>query len=342
VNKKNFDISNSRIINVDNVTSPSFTQYYPVYRTWKPEEYDMKKLMITSLLGVFVSVASIGAATANSSEQVFEAASMITGELALMHDANGTQPKLDENPPAMSARQPRHVLQKAREIFERVQQLRHNNDLPTHELPAFPAAEPKEADVYNFLEKTLADLRELRGKYSVTTEPAAAAAGGKSMADTYAQLNMASDQLEGLGVAKISGVDVLRVTHVIIKEVDAIRAKRGMTDAVPAQSGAAGMKPKDVYANATILLSKVQEIAAKHQDMSVDGIDMPSNRTGRIKPGHVHDLLSNILADVNAMRLAAGDTTPLQLPPSEHGGHVNPNVVHDAVSTAVVMVESLS
>lgn len=300
------------------------------------------KLIIASVLGVFVSFASVGAATANSPEQVFETASLINGELALMHEANGTQPKLEKNPPAMAPRQPRHVLQKAREIFERVQQLRHNNDLPTHNLPAFPTAEPKEADVYNFLDKTLADLRELRGKYSVTANAKAAAAGGKSMADTYAQLNMAAAQLEGLGVAKISGVDVLRVTHAIIKEVDQIRIKRGMTDKVPPYSGAAGMKPKDVYANATILLSKVQEIAAQHQDMAVDGIDMPSNRTGRIIPGHVHDLLGNILADVNAIRLTTGDTTPLQLPQPGHGGHVNPNVVHDAVSTAVVMVESLS
>ena len=301
-----------------------------------------KNLMITILLGAFVSISSIGAATANSPAEVYTAASMISGELALMHEANGTKPKLEKNPPAMTERQPRHVLQKAREIFEGVQQLRHNNDLPTHDLPAFPTSEPMEADVYRFLEKTLADIRELRTKFAVTTKPTTGAASGKSMADTYEQLNIAAAQLESLGVAKVTGVEVLRVTNVIIKEVDAIRAKRGLSDEIPAQSGAAGMKPKDVYANALTLLSKVQEVAANHQDISVAGIDVPSDRTGRIKPGHVHDLLGNIMADVNAMRLASGDTTPLQLPAIEHGGHVNPNVVHDAVSTAIVMVESLS
>ena len=88
------------------------------------------------------------------------------------------------------------------------------------------------------------------------------------------------------------------------------------------------------------MLTQLQTLTENNADFAIpNGVVMPNDRSGKVRPGHVLDLLNNALAEISAIKVKVGATTPTELAPPQSGK--TPSNVFDAVSTARAMVESL-
>ena len=303
----------------------------------------LRNLIMPLGVTLMLAVAPVQAmADANTSHSI---ANQIGAELTLIHDANGTVGGADARAPELAVRQPRHNLQKAREVWLKVQEVRAINGLPESHIPAFPAAEVQSSDVTAILEAILADVQALRPVFGVIgAVTPSAGSSGKTPTDVYAELTAVSLQLDGLGIPKISGREVFQVVRTLQADLKHLASARGA--AIPGDyHGADGMKPKDVYARVFEVSEQLQALVAQNPELAIDGGIVPLNRrSGKIIPAHVLDLLNNVLADVNAMKAAAGVQQASELAPQDHahGGHINPNIVHDGVSTALMIAQSMS
>lgn len=272
---------------------------------------------------------------------VFQVIENINAELAGMHEANASQPKVDESAPALTPRFPRHVVQKAREVLLKVELLRTLNGLPENPVPPFPVTEITPGNVKMIVDQALTDLLDLRAKFNVTkpvtTTPLVM---GKTPADNYANLQKASDSLDGLGIPKIVPNDVYRLALVMVDDLEKIRAARGKTDPVDAPAGATGKKPLDTYNQAFAVLEKLKSKVETDPSIKlVGGIVLPNRRTGAITPSHVADVENNLLAELGSIKFAVGATSPSVLPPEPQGK--TPSETYDILTKALALAEAL-
>lgn len=302
--------------------------------------------MITRVLFGLPMLLAVGLATPAFAEpitpsHVYQSVDKANAELALLHKANQSNAKADKKAPALTERRPRHVLQKAREVLMKVQALRLINGLPEKTVPPFPVREVLPADVKNVVDRIVADVADLRPVFGVTeTAPPSPLPSGKTPTDVYGHLVAAGLQVDGLGIPKSVPNAVYRVALTIISDIEKVRAARGITDPVAMTTGASGKKPKDVFENGVQLLTQIQALTEGNADFAIpNGVVMPNKRSGKIRPAHVMDLLNNALAEISAIKVKVGATTPTELAPPQSGK--TPSNVYDAVTTARAMVETL-
>lgn len=307
---------------------------------------DIAVKMIPHVLGGLSMLLAVGLATPVFAEtitpsHVYQSVDKANTELALLHEANQSKPRSDKNAPALTERRPRHVLQKAREVLMKVQALRLINGLPEIDVPAFPVREVLPADVMKVVNRIAADVRDLRPIFGVTEPaPESALPSGKTPTDVFGNLVAAGLQVDGLGIPKSVPNAVYRVAMTIISDLEKVRAARGLADPVAMISGSSAKKPKHVFENSIQLLTQLQTLTENNADFAIpNGVVMPNDRSGKIRPGHVLDLLNNALAEISAIKVKVGATTPTELAPPQSGK--TPSNVFDAVSTARAMVESL-
>ncbi len=296
-------------------------------------------------LGAALFLALSSSFAVANSDGSFSVAEQILGELTLINEANGTLAGSDPKAPELAERQPRHNIQKAREVWLKVEELRGINGLAQHDVPEFPMQEVQSSDVAAFLDLILADVRDLRPVFGVVGQPITPSAGASATpTDVYAHLSAISLQLDGLGIPKISGNEVFQVVETLIHDLEVVAEARGVSPMPEEYSGAEGMKPKDVYARVFEVSDQLAALAAQQPEMNVPGgIVQLNRRSGKISPAHVLDLLNNVLADANAVKAAAGVMKPSELVSGGgHGTHVNPNTVHDGVTTALLIAQSIS
>jgi hypothetical protein len=272
---------------------------------------------------------------------VYRSIENINAELAALHEANGSQPLVDQNTPPLTPRFPRHVVQKAREVLLKIELLRVLNGLPENPVPPFPVTEITPANVKAIVDQAHADLLDLRSKFNVTRPVAdTPPVTGKSPTDNYAGLQQASSSLDGLGIPKIVPNDVYRLAQVVVDDLEKIRAARGKTDAIDVPTGATGKKPLDTYNRTFEVLEKLK--AKVEADPSIKlpgGIVLPNRRTGALTPAHVADLENNLLAELGSVKFAVGVTSPSVLPPAPQGK--TPSDTYDILTRALTLVESL-
>lgn len=301
----------------------------------------------SNLIGYLSILAVLGAgapalAQGITPSHVYQVVDNINGELALLHESNGSKSRTDKKAPALTKRRPRHVIQKAREVLLKVQALRKINGLAAKSVPTLPVREVRPADVKNIVTRVLGDIRELRAKFGVSKpSPAASLTTGKTPTDVYGNLLRTGLQLDGLGIPRIVPNDVHQVALTIISDIEMIRAARGLTKKVAFKGGTKRKKPKHVFQHSFKLMQAIKNLSEKKFDFAVPGgVVLPNNRSGRIKPGHVIDLLNKVLAEIAAIKVKLGVTTPTVLAPAQSGK--TPSNVFDAVNTALFMVETLS
>ncbi|WP_282609888.1 hypothetical protein [Pelagibius sp. Alg239-R121] len=271
---------------------------------------------------------------------VYQVVDNINAELSLLLEADDSVALVDKSAPALTPRKPRHVIQKAREVFLKVQLLRRINGLPVTELQPFPVRAIKPADVKGMVEVVLTDLRGLREPFAVSAdaEPAALPEG-KTPTDVYGNLTKTSAWIDGLGMPKTVPNDVYRVALTIVSDLQKVRIARGMTDDIAVESVSSGKKPNQVYKLGVQLLERIGELAKNERFAISGGVVMPNLREGKITPAHVIDILNNVQAEVVAMKLAVGASDPSDIIAAPAGK--TPSDVYDALETALQMVETL-
>jgi len=265
----------------------------------------------------------------------------ITGELTLLHEANGSHAEKVRNAPEITNRLPRHVFQKAREVLIKVQVSRKLNGLPLTKTPPIPAKQITAADIKPVLDLILKDVRELRAKFAVSKpSPKSAAASGKSSNDVYVLLEKANHAIDGLDIPHINPNEVLQIADTIVADLEAIRAKRGLTDKIAYSSGAK-KKPKAVYNHAFELMKALKGVADSNAAFKIDGgvVLTAQKAKGRVAGNQVIDNLNIAMADVAAMKVKVGVNKPTVWAAMKTGN--KPGNVYDAVDTAIKLTKTL-
>ena len=274
--------------------------------------------------------------------ELYQIGENIKGELALLHEANGSEPEKVRRAPNITNRLDRHVYQKAREVLVKVQVARKLNGLPVNPIPPIPGNAIQAADVKPMLGKVLRDLRDLRAKFAVSKlSPAAGVKSGKTSNDVYKLLESVNHSVDGLGIPHINPNQVLQISDTVIAQLHAIRAKRGLTGNIAASTGAKGKKPKDVYRHAYKLM---QEIKLKTDGIGelkiTGGVELTEQKAkGRITGNQVIDNINNALADINELKAKLGIQEPTQIAKLKSGN--KPNHVFDSVDTAINLAKTL-
>lgn len=272
---------------------------------------------------------------------VYQVVDTINAELAAMHEANASTPKVDEGAPALTPRNPRHVIQKAREVLQKIEVLRSLNGLPENPVPPFPVAELTAGNVKALVDVAYKELVELRPVFKVTkVVPQAPLPTDKTPTDNYAHLQKASDALDGLGIPKTVPNDVFRLALMIADDLEKVRAARGKTGPVEAATGATGKKPLDVYNRTFDILEQLKAKVESDPALKIPaGVILPNRRSGAVTPTQALDLENNLLAELGSIKFVVGATSPTVMPPPPQGK--TPSDTYDVLTRALALAQSL-
>ncbi len=255
---------------------------------------------------------------------VYQVVETVNAELAVLLGASritAADAPPGQTAPPLTPRQPRHVVQKAREVLLKMQTLRALNGLPENPVPPFPVNEAMPADSKRMVDAIYHDLAELRSKFNVTEAvPPAPLVPGKSPTDVYERLQRASDSLDLLGVPRTMPNDVCRVAVMIVKDLETILAARGRPLPAAAPPQTSGRNPDDSYQKTFEVLEHLKAKAETDPALMVrGGIVLPNRRAPPLTPAHVLDLENNLLAELGSIKATLGVTAPTVVPPLIHG-----------------------
>lgn len=301
----------------------------------------MVNLRTAIAAGAFAAVIGISSGVAaQKADDAFQKVALLNAELSFLHQANLTEAPMDTQGQAvLDNRMPRHVLQKAREVFLLAQTLRENNGYGISDFPTYPVGETTPAEVVAVLDGILLDVGDLRDAYGVSEDAMAAAASGKSWSDVYHELNIAAASFVALGVPAADANTVFQIATTIVSDLKQIRAARGISGEVTIVA-ADTKTPGDVYAHGIDLLSQLQELAAGNSAYSVPGsIQSLALQTHDVHGVDVLDVMNNVLAEVVAMKAVLGVSEPTVLAARQAGQ--SPASVFDQISTAMGLLATL-
>lgn len=299
----------------------------------------IKPIGLIFLTALFLTGQSLAApGPKKTPSHVYQTVSNIGAELNLLHDANLSSPK--SNAPRYKGRRPRHVYQKAREVLIKVNTLRWLNGVSRVEIPQPPAREIVPGDVNVMVDASLQAVRGLRGIFgvSVKSRPAPLVTG-KTPSDVYNNLARVSVMIDGLGIPSIVPNDVYRLMQTVMNEFAAIKRTRDSGTDVGGASKSKGKSPKHVYFKGLDLLKALKKLTANSNYSIAGGVKLIEQTSGNVSPGHVLDLIGNILAEVSAIksRLGIKDAMVFAAPPSGK----TPSDVFDSLEQAIVITRNL-
>lgn len=252
---------------------------------------------------------------------VYRVAETMAEELALLHreDLTSFIPPEVRRP---QKRQPRHVLQEARQVHQSVQTLRALNGLSADSIGALPVRRIEPRDVRARMEAALADLRDLREIYGVSsTVHQVSTREGIGPTDVFVMLQKLRASLRALGLPAVVPNDVYREALTVARETREIadRLRVGIIR-TPSRPVSNDKTPGDVYALTREVLIQLAQVVPLMPDVAIAGsvIDPPP-RPEAIAPGDVLFLMRTVRADLNAVKASLGLSRPVPLPPAQVG-----------------------
>lgn len=294
---------------------------------------------------LFLATASIAgsillsnvAFAATTPSDIYKITEDIKAELAFFHDANISESKTSIL--HHSARKPRHVLQKAREVFLKVQLLRKSKGLSENKLAPFEVKNVTPGDVGDLMDKVLKDLQGLRVEYETEAPTAVALVDGKSPSDVYANTADISVSIDALDIASVVPNDAYRIAMTINNDLELIRKAKGITKFIVMPTASKGKSPFDVLNKVHEVFAKLKKLSAQQGFEVKGGIEAPSIPKGKVSPAIVLDAQNNALADIGAIKKSAGVKAPTQVVEQPSGK--TPSDVFDATSRAIAIINSM-
>ncbi|MCA8933248.1 MAG: hypothetical protein KDA49_12310 [Rhodospirillaceae bacterium] len=259
-------------------------------------------------------------------------------QVALLRLADG----LDGDLPRVAAdhpRMPRHVLQQARNVYQRIAQLRWLNGLETDDLVPVPPREIEPADVLAVVDQARAALSGLAPVYGVPVVGELPDRRTQAApANVMAELRSLSAGLSDLGVPDIVPNDVYRIALALSRHAEGLALARGI-EVPPARQPEGQMRPADVFAEGLLLLEELRQLDDATGNRLPGGVAVIDRPGGTIEPGHVIVLLELTLADLYSLSVALGDERELSYPGAQTGR--TPTDVFAQVSRARAILTAL-
>lgn len=232
--------------------------------------------------------------------------------LVKMNVHNNTLP--DKYSSTVGKRQPRHVLQKARELFFKVQDLREQLNFTRHHLPTLPSDKIEPADVKMLVDAILLNLNEVSPKLIGQTKVKPAVfVSGKKPTDVYLRLHTAVYLVDSLTGQKSTPSNVYRVAVAALHDIHLISLKLKIDITTMTTVVYTNKVPADVFAEVLTTLRLLHELCESNQNHCLPGgIIVPARRTwiseffSPTKPRHVLDLMNNLIADLEALKTKLG------------------------------------
>lgn len=242
---------------------------------------------------------------------VYQVVANLIAELALLHEADFAVYQADPEPTMPTQRRPRHVIQKARSVMEKIQMLRFINGLEVARLDPLPVREVEPGDVKALADDMLSALRELKPVYGVTATPEPAArVPGITPTEVYAKLVRADAMIDALGLPAVVPNDVCRVALAIVRDLELICCD-GKAGTAVAQPAPAGLTSDDVLGRAFEVLRALKRLVEDHPAYAIPGgIVLPPRKQRDIVPADVLELLNHALAELSSIKVARGIATP--------------------------------
>ncbi len=300
------------------------------------------KLLLSSLL--FIGTAATFQLQAQSAKpaDVLLSVESVKAELNQLYKASlSTPPALKSI--TLPAKRPRHVYQKAREVFLKIQILRRLNGLQANNLPTTPTQEVTPGDVRNLVDSSRRGLKEIIPLYWVNDsiqEPLKK--NSATPTDVYRGLHEVSQLLDGLNIPPVVPNDVYRVALLIQSDMQKLYAARtGKSfDTSGFQTNTSGKTPKDVYEAEYAFLEALKQFSETAENAQIPaGISLPPRETQAINPGKVLELGNSILAEISSLKTVSNAEMQSELPAPPAGK--NPSNVYDTITNASLILQAL-
>ena len=291
---------------------------------------------VSTTVGLLIAYLGSGFAWAQTTpSDVLRHVEAMAQQVSLFRFADGLDPELPQVP-AETSRMPRHVLQQARIVYQRIEMLRWLNGLETAPLSPVPPQEIQPADVLALVEgarKALADLAPIYGVPEVVNLPERRPSVGPE--NVMAALQSLSEGLDDLGLPDIVPNDVFRIANAMRVHADGLAQTRGVE--IPAMPETADdTQPADVFEAGLVLLGELQRFDDATGNRLPGGVAAVTRPQGRVDPLDVIRLLELILADLYGVSVALGDERQLGYP-APQGGRTPADVFDEVTRTRAIV-----
>jgi len=263
-------------------------------------------------LGVIGATSHTSYAEKITPNQVYRVTEDILAQLNRMHESNMTVPSLFDLNLNIPERKPRHVIQQALNVHNKIQVLKRINGLKENKAPILPIKEITPEDVNSTVEALLMELVEFDAPYGLDAfKKNAPAPEGKTPKDVYINLLRAEAMILQLGIPDTIPNEVYSTALAVSEEVKRIAVATGKKTEVEAPSASFGKKPADAYSLAYYALKGLQGLSKKKEFTIPGGVELPKRKIRKITSADVQQLLLFCLAELSSMKVTVGSKEPL-------------------------------
>jgi hypothetical protein len=207
--------------------------------------------------------------------------------------------------PPQSGRTPRHVLQKAYEILEKISKFREINKLGLITIPPYPNRPITPNEVYTLtarIHREIELLHESQGlkQHHDNLIPVK----GKTLSDVYREMIKISVTLDSLmGIRGYTPSDVFALSERLLEEVRFLRKSQGLSIDVPTPKRTEGKHPNHALKASYDLLKKISTVQANLWLTPCSTRDVPMRI---IIPNEVYDSVQENLAELQRIKYRLG------------------------------------
>ncbi|MCP5361952.1 MAG: hypothetical protein H6908_04865 [Hyphomicrobiales bacterium] len=306
---------------------------------YKPKQNIM--LILYAFIAANISLIFISSAQAQntSASDVYRNTEEMRMEVAAFHEADFTtipETGASETPIVLY----RHVLQKARLVFQRVQWLRYINGLPVKDIPAFPVRNITPTDVKHLLDDILSELQELRSNYGIEAVFPVSRPASASPSEIYLSLNSVEVALNSLGIPELSMNELYQLSNTITSDLEKIRTTEGIVTPVKNAKNATNKSLTDAYDEAFNLLTKLKMLTQTPGYDIPGGVLLPVKlSSGSVSSADLATALNHIIAELGAIKQTVDAKSPTEFSPLESGK--TPTDVYNSLVEAQSIVNTL-
>ena len=235
--------------------------------------------------------------------------------------------------PVMDSRSPRHIVQKSREVYSKLQQFKQLNGLPPNQIPHFPTEHISQLHIQYMVDMIYFEAKQLRmGLRKNSPMQNAPKPKGKTHAELYYRLEKMNYLLTPLlPEADVSSYYPKLIS--LISDLDAIRQARRIYTPVGISTGSKKKGNYDVYYQLIKVFGQLQRFCTINMELCPrDGLAIFPMVAKDIDSRDISDAIYAIMAEVGAIKIRLGLKNPTRDFPPKYVNTVDQ--VYDAAVTA--------